>query len=106
MPKGAALSGGSSGEIISHFAGVRIRVNGTGSLRLALFSLDDVANTTLVPLTMASATNIIPTRLCNFQQHRASLEVKTTGIDEVMKINRIIIFVKEVFTEHPSTVYT
>jgi hypothetical protein len=106
MPVGAALSGGSSGEVISHFSAVRVRVNGTGSLRLALFSYDDVVSTTLVPLTMAASTNIVPTRLTNFQQHRASLEMKTTGIDETMRVNRIIIFAKPVFTEWPSTVYT
>lgn len=106
MPKGAVLSGGSGGEIISHFSAVRIRVNGAGSLKLSLFSLDDVVSTTLVPLTMAATTNIVPTRLTNFQQHRASLEIKTTEIDERARINRIIIFVKEVFTEWPSTLYT
>jgi hypothetical protein len=106
MPASAVLSGGSGGEVISHFSAVRIRVNGTGQLRLALFSLDDVTSVTLVPLTMAVATRIVPTRLCNFQEHRAALEVKTTGIDENMRINRIIVFSRPVFTEWPSTVYT
>lgn len=104
--KGAALSGGSSGEIISHFGGIRVRVNGSGSLRPKLYSLDDVTSTTLVPITMAATTRIIPTRLCNFQEHRASLELKTTAMDEVFRINRIIVFVKEVFVEWPSTLYT
>ena len=104
MPQGAVLSNGSGGEIISHFSAVRVRVNGTGLLQLALFSYDDVVSTTLIPLTMAPLTNIVPTRLANFQQHRASLEMKTVNIDEVMKINRIILFAKGVFTEWPSTV--
>lgn len=103
MPSGAALSGGSAGESISHFGAVRIRVNGTGALRLALYSLDDVVSSTLVPLQMSSLTRIIPTRLCNFQEHRALLEVKTTAIDEFMSVNRIIVFTKPVFTEWPST---
>lgn len=106
MPQGAILSNGSSGELISHFSAVRVRVNGTGFLQLALFSYDDVVSTTMIPLTMATATNIVPTRLTNFQQHRASLEMKTVNIDEEMRVNRIIIFAKPVFTEWPSTVYT
>ena len=101
MPKGAALSEQSSGESISHFTGVRIRVVGTGNLKLAVYSLDDVRSQTLIPLVMTAATNIIPTRLCNFTEQRASFEGKTTEIDEVFKINRIIIFSREVFTSYP-----
>jgi|SRR5215510_2354235 len=106
MPKGAASSTGSSGEIISHFAGVRFRVNGTGSLRMTLFSLDDVLSVTLVPLTMATLTRVQPTRLVNFTEQRASLEIKTTAIDEFMSVNRIVLLVKEVASEWPSTLYT
>lgn len=106
MPQGAALSNGSTGESITHFGAVRIRVNGTGSLRLALYSLDDVISSTLVPLTMSTLTRIVPTRLCNFQETRASLELKTTGFDEFMSVNRIVVFTKPVFTEWPSTVNT
>jgi len=106
MPKGAALSSGSSGELVNHFNGVRVRVNGTGSLQMTLFSFDDVASNVLVPITMRTATNIVPTRLANFVQHRASLELKTTNIDESMRVNRIVIFSKEIFTQWPSQVYT
>lgn len=106
MPKGSVIPTGSSGEVISHFAGVRIRVNGSGNLRLSLFSLDDVTSVILIPITMANPTRIVPTRLANFQEHRASLELKTTAIDEFMSVNRIIIFSKAVFTEWPSTIYT
>lgn len=103
MPKGAALSEGSSGEQISHFAAIRIRVTGTGNLKLAVFSLDDVRSKTLVALTMQTTNRIIPTRLVNFMEQRASFEGKTTEIDEVFNINRIIIFQKEVFTSYPGS---
>jgi hypothetical protein len=101
MPKGAALSAGSTGEIISHFGAVRIRVNGSGNLNLRFLSLDGVRTSTLVPLPMVTSTNIIPTRLANFQEQRAQLEGTTTESGEHFRINRIIIFVKEVFTEYP-----
>lgn len=102
----AALSGGQSGEVINHFSSIRVRVNGTGFLQLALFSYDDVVSVQLIPLTMSPATSVVPTRLTNFQQHRAALEMKTVNIDEKMKVNRIVIFSKPVFTEWPSTLYT
>lgn len=103
MPKGAVLSEGSSGENISHFASIRIRVNGTGDLLMTVYSLDDVRSKTLVPFTMQALTRIIPTRLVNFMEQRASFELKTTEIDDRFRINRIVIFTKEVFTSYPGS---
>lgn len=103
MPKGAAISEGSSGENISHFAAIRVRVNGTGSLQLKVYSLDDRKFKVLVPLSMTPLARIIPTRLVNFMEQRASFELKTTVIDEEFKINRIIVFTKEVYTSYPGS---
>ena len=101
MPKGSAISEQSSGEGISHFAAIRMRLNGTGNLQLKIYSMDDVRTQTLVPLVMKELTNIQPTRLCNFVEQRAAFEGKTTEIDEFFKINRIIIFSNELWTSHP-----
>ena len=103
MPRGAAISEGSSGEQISHFAAIRIRVVGAGSLRMSVYSLDDVKSKTLVPFTMSATARIIPTRLVNFTEQRASFELKTTTIDEHFRINRIVIFQKEIFTSYPGS---
>lgn len=103
MAKGAALSEASLGESVSHFAAIRIRVNGTGSLKMKVSSLDDVRSKDLVPFTMQTSNRIIPTRLVNFMEQRAAFELKTTEIDEFMKINRIVIFLKEVFTSYPGS---
>lgn len=103
MPVGAALSETSSGESISHFAAIRVRVNGVGSLKMKVYSLDDVKTKTLVPFTMALRTRIIPTRLVNFTEQRASFELKTTEKNEIFRINRIIIFQKPIFTSYPGS---
>jgi hypothetical protein len=103
MGKGAAISEGSFGENISHFAAIRIRVNGTGKLEMSVFSLDDVRSKKLVPLVMAPATRIIPTRLVNFSEQRACFELKTTGLDDEFKINRIVVFMKEMYSSYPGS---
>src|SRR5262245_8045435 len=103
MPKGAALSEVSSGENISHFASIRVRVNGSGNLKMKVYSLDDVRSKVLVPFTMQTANRIIPTRIVNFMEQRAAFELKTTEIDEKFRINRIVIFMKEVFTSYPGS---
>ena len=93
---------GSGGENIVHITGVRVRVVGSGSLRMRLLSLDEVETQTLVPFTLAAATNRQPFRLANFLQQRTQLEITTTTINEHFRINRIIIFAKPVFTEYPA----
>lgn len=92
---------GSSGENISHINAIRMRVVGQGSLNMTLYSLQDVESQVLVPVTLSSATNRQPTRLANFMQQRASLELETTEIDDYFRINRLIIFTRETFTSYP-----
>lgn len=103
MGKGAAISEGSSGENISHFAAIRIRVNGTGNLKMTVYSLDDVKSKVLVPFAMQNTSRIIPTRLVNFMEQRAAFQIQTTELDEKFRINRIVIFMKEVFTSYPGS---
>lgn len=103
MPYSSAVSrGGSSGELISHFTGVRMRVVGAGELEMRLLSLDEVETVTLVPFTLTETTNREPFRLSNFNQQRAMLELKTDQIDEFFRINRIIIYATELWTDFPS----
>ena len=103
MPYSSAVSkGGSSGEVISHYTGVKMRIVGSGDLQMRLISLDEEREYVMIPFTMAATTRIEPTRLANFNEQRAMLEGKTTELDEYFKINRIIILAKELWTEYPS----
>lgn len=104
-----AKSGGairSRGEYINHFNGIRLRVLGAGNLQLKLLSEGDGIDSAseeqeLVPLVMASATNIQPMRLANFRQQRMQIEIKTTAINEIFKITRLIVYSKAVATSYP-----
>lgn len=55
----------------------------------------------MVNLPMAAQTNREPTRLCNFNEQRAQLELKTTELDEKFTITRILVFARELFTDYP-----
>lgn len=92
----------SEGENIMHFTAIRLRVTGTGNLLPTLFSLDDIITQTLIaiPITPTSSKHL--TRLCNMQTDKIAIELKTTVINEVFHVNRIILFAKEVFAEYPS----
>jgi hypothetical protein len=90
-----------SEDNIVHFTALRMRVIGSGSLQMTMYSQDDVFSQTLVPFTMSATTNIRPARLMNFQHQKALFEGKTTSINERFEINKIIFFAKNVFSEYP-----
>lgn len=88
-------------EFEHHIVGVRLRVNGSGNLKLNLSDLDDIQIQALVDLPLQVATRFEPTRLSNFQSQRTRLEIKVTEINEWFEIQRIIIFSKPVAVEYP-----
>lgn len=101
MPKGTTRPHGSSGETISHFNMVRLRVNGRGALKLKLLSMQDVQQQQLPDMQMADVNHKQPRVLANFKQQRAKLEIGTVSINDYFKINRIIIFSRFFASEFP-----
>lgn len=87
---------------IVHYGSLRMRILGSGSLKMTMIDQDSIHSQVLVPFTMQAATNIRPTRLMNFLHQRASLEGRTDAVGEWFKINKIVIYAKEVFVEYPS----
>lgn len=102
MPLGAATSQRSSGENICHLSAVRLRVNGIGNLDLSVSSLQDVKSKMCPnPISMAMVTDIEPHRSFNFMSQRMALKISTDAMGEYFRINRIVIFAREVFVAHP-----
>ena len=88
-------------EPINHYHAVKMRVVGSGNLQLRFYSLDELYNQDLVPLVLTTTASRQPVVLANFMQERASLEIKTTEIDEWFRIGGIIIYTKPVFASYP-----
>jgi len=103
MPLGSAASEQSSGESTSHFGSIRIRVDGVGLLRMAVFSINDINSKLIAPLEMQPKNRYSPTRLVNFVEQRATFELKTIGLNEKFRINRIVIFSKELYRSYPGS---
>jgi len=99
MPVNEAI--GSHLEEILHFGGIRLRVTGAGNLQLRLLSLDNTTINSLAPITMSSITNREPTRLANFITQRGALTIFTTELNEQFNINRVILFLKPIWTQYP-----
>ena len=103
MPLGAVTSEGSSGESVSHFGSLRIRVYGAGRLLMSVHSLDDIRRKEMVPFTLKKVNRIIPTRIVNFKEQRAAFQLQTTGPNEYFRIHRIVIFSKPSAASYPGS---
>jgi len=90
---------GSLGAILD-FVAVRLRVVGTGNLRLTV-DADGPETQVLVPAVMSLTTNREPTVLANVRAQAAQIEFKTTVTDEVFRITVIRVFIKESSTGYP-----
>jgi hypothetical protein len=90
-------------EVVNHYGAVRLRVTGSASLQLTLFSFDAVDSNILMPIPLESAIDIEPNRLANFTKQNAQLQIQTTNIDEYFKISKIIIFIKPIAKSFPET---
>jgi hypothetical protein len=91
----------SSEELVNHYGAARLRMLGSGNLKLTMFSLDLVKAHVMLPLPLTPRTFKEPNRLSNFTQQRACLEVRTTQIDETFQISKVIMFIKPVAKSYP-----
>lgn len=104
MAKGATTSEGSGGEGVQHFSHIRVRAIGQGQIFLSVASQDGVKQKVLVPLVLKNANRQTPDRLVNFVEQRASFTFYTPELNTYFRINRIIVYMKEIYTSHPGSV--
>ena len=88
-------------EYINHYTAIRLRVKGTGNLKLTLYSYDEEFSDPLADAVMAANTSIPSTALANFTQMMAKIDLRTTEIDEVFNVSQIIVFARPVGTSFP-----
>jgi len=92
---------GSSTENIQHFGAVRTRITGSGNLIPTFIGLDSTLSSQLASIVMSTTSGREPRVLANFVGQRARLEFKTVNANEFFNVNRIIIFIKPMYTEFP-----
>lgn len=90
-----------SQDNIIHYTSVRMRIVGSGQLDMTMYSQDDVHSQPLVPFTMQATMSIRPNRLMNFQHQKAMLQGSVNVLNEWFRINKIVIYAKEVFADYP-----
>lgn len=90
----------SVGDIL-HVAGVRLRVTGSGNLKMSMRSLDDEVVVNLVPTAMLATTSKEPFTLTNYLNQRGQLKVGTTSFDNYFVISKMVIFTKPIYSGYP-----
>lgn len=91
----------SDDENIVHFGGVRYRITGSGNLVSTLLGLDSTLTNSLVNTALSNTPGREPFLLANLLSQKARLSFGTTAINEIMKVNRILVYTKDVYTGYP-----
>ena len=90
-----------SGSNVIHFGAIRIRATGVGKLRYQFQGYDDIVLENLVPHDLSNTNARELTRLSNFQGQAGKLKIEQTAKGEIMRVNHVIIFVKQLWTDYP-----
>ena len=90
-----------SPSYLIHFGAVRLRINGSGNLKILLKSFDDVNIYYLTDLVLATTTNREALILSNYIDQRGRLHIELTEINESFNVSKIVVFTKVVATGYP-----
>lgn len=88
------------GDIV-HAVGVRYRVRGEGELQTRLKNLDGLRTVILDEIVMEERSRREMTVIANFQDQGVQILFRTTFIDEIFSISKIVCFVKPVAESYP-----
>lgn len=89
------------GLFINHCVAVRMRLTGSGNLKMRLLSLDEESSYQLPDAVMSPTTQRYPNQLANFSTQRYQLEISTEEIDETFNFHQVIIYNKQIATSYP-----
>ena len=88
------------GEVI-HAVAARFRVRGDGLLQVRMKNLDGLRTVLLDSITMEDRSRREMTSIANFQDQAVQILFRTTQIDDVLNISKVVCFVKPVAESYP-----
>lgn len=87
---------------IIHVGAIKLRLVGSGNLVPTLIALDAATKKVLVSIPMSTININEPVRLCNFVSQKAVLRLETNMLNENFTINKIMIFIKPIYSSVPN----
>jgi hypothetical protein len=89
-----------SDEGIIHYGAVKVRVNGMGNLVPTFSNLDGTKIQIMPSFVMSGMPGLEPIKLVSFKTQRAFLRLGTSQLNEIFKINRVIVYVKPLWSQY------
>ncbi len=99
MPAKTAVTTGAG---VNHLGQIRIKVLGDGNLKVNAISYNDFLTKAFSDIVMSETSDKILTSKGNFSRQRIQIEIKTEAIDEYMKFQHIIAFIKPIWASYPN----
>jgi len=97
----AEIPSDSKGEVFHH-GGVRLRVYGSGLLRLTITTLDGAQVTNLTSIQLAPTPGIYPMRTFNAQSEKITIRGQMISIDEYLVVTKMWAFVRQLWLTRPA----
>lgn len=89
------------GLFLNHCVAVRMRVTGSGNLKVRLLSLNGESTSQLPDVAMSPTTQRYVNQLANFITQRYQVEISTEEMDETFNIRQVIIYNKPIASSYP-----
>jgi hypothetical protein len=86
---------------VSHYAGTRMGISGQGTVKQVLQSVDYIHTLQFGNNILRTSNNRSPFSLANFVDQHASVRIYMDQLDDFMRVDQLIIFIKPVFTDYP-----
>lgn len=86
---------------ITHCAGTRMRITGSGTVKQVAQSLDYIQTVEFGNNVLRTSNNKSPFSIVNFQDQHTAVRVYMDEYDDFMKVDQLLIFIKPVFTGYP-----
>lgn len=85
----------------NHFAGIRLRIKGTGNLQITLAGLDAVTTSTAPSLALSAAPGKPLWRGFNFKNERCAVKLRMSNANERFTLTHFSLFYKILWTSRP-----
>lgn len=88
-------------QFINHFNAVRLRVTGSGLLKVKILSLDGASFQSATPVTLQPMTDRLITQLLNFRASHAQVELRVEDLDANFTLQGLIVYYRPLEVEYP-----
>lgn len=98
---GTALIGENSESVINHYAAIRVRVVGSGTLEVRLYGMDLTANLQTPSIILETAPGTEKTQTFLFEASRALVDLRIASINDWFYWNKITLYANALWNDLP-----